>query len=118
MAKKQQEQTKAPAETKEAKATKGGKNVDTLTIPDLEKIAHSRDDMGANVQSLRIQILNFAQAYSQFHGIRDGRKVTENEDKRVQARALEAATRAKESIRIYLREIGKNCDDLYTVIGE
>jgi hypothetical protein len=31
---------------------------------------------------------------------------------------LEAATRAKESIRIYLREIGKNCDDLYAVIGE
>lgn len=115
MAKKQQGQPQAPAAPK---AEKGVKNVDALTIAELEKIAHARDDMGANVQSLRIQILNFAQAYSQFHGIRDGRKVTENEDKRVQARALEAATRAKESIRIYLREIGKNCDDLYAVIGE
>ncbi len=97
---------------------KAAPTLENFSIPDLEKMAHARDDMGANVQSLRIQIINFSQAYSQYHGIRDGKKVTENEDKRVQERAREAAVRAGEAIKIYLREIGKNCDAIYELIGE
>ena len=103
---------------KQQETEKKVKNVDKMDVPDLEKLAHVRDDLGANMQSVRVQIIALAGHFTRYHAIgKDGKLNTKDQDYRVKERALDDAAKSIDAIKIYMREIGANLETMEKVLN-